>query len=194
MAFSQYKIFTKNHICPWWLAYPFDNPIRKIFHKPHRMLSPYIQAGMTVMDVGCGMGFFSLAMAKMVGEKGKVIAVDLQPKMLAVTKRRALRASVANRITTRLCQPDKIGVAQAVDFVLTFWMVHEVQDKIQFFSQLNSTLVPNGKLLIAEPKMHVAATQFLQILETAQSIGLKLQGQPAIRFSRSALFKKSTRH
>jgi 2-polyprenyl-3-methyl-5-hydroxy-6-metoxy-1,4-benzoquinol methylase len=194
MAISQYNIFTKNHICPWWFAYSFDNPIRKIFHKPHRMLSPYIQAGMTVMDVGCGMGFFSIGMAKMVGEKGRVIAVDLQPKMLAVTKRRALRANVANRIKTRLCQPDDVRVEEAVDFILTFWMVHEVQNKIQFFSQLNSTLVPNGKLLIAEPKMHVAAAQFLRILETAQSLGLKLQGQPAIRFSRSALFKKSTRH
>lgn len=194
MAISQYNIFTRNHICPWWFAYSFDNPIRKIFHKPDRMLSPYIQEGMIVMDVGCGMGFFSIAMAKMVGQKGRVIAVDLQPKMLAATKRRARRAKVANRITTHLSQPDKIGVTEAVDFILTFWMVHEVRDKIQFFSQLDATLVPDGNLLIAEPKMHVAAAQFLRILEAAQSVGLKLQRQPAIRFSRSALFKKSNQH
>jgi 2-polyprenyl-3-methyl-5-hydroxy-6-metoxy-1,4-benzoquinol methylase len=176
------------------MAYSFDNPIRKLFHKPHQMLAPYLREGMTVMDVGCGMGFFSIGMAKMVGDRGSVIALDLQPKMLEVTKMRARRAGFENRVTTHLCQPDAIGVKDTVDFILTFWMVHEVPNKTEFFRQLNANLNPNGKLLIAEPKMHVSAAKFLEILETAQSVGLKLAGQPTIRFSHSALFKKSTWH
>ena len=40
--------------------------------------------GMTVLDVGCGMGFFSIGLAKLVGDKGCVIAADVQPKMLSV--------------------------------------------------------------------------------------------------------------
>ncbi len=183
-------IFNKNHICPWWLAYSFDNPIRKLFHKPHQMLAPYLREGMTVMDVGCGMGFFSIGMAKMVGNSGRVIAVDLQPKMLEVTKKRSKRVGVANRIMTHLCQPDEFGVKVAVDFILTFWMAHEVPNKNDFFGQLNSVLIPEGKLLIAEPKMHVTATRFQDILETAQTVGLELCGHPSIRFSHSAVFEK----
>jgi ubiquinone/menaquinone biosynthesis C-methylase UbiE len=183
-------IFNKNHVCPWWLAYSFDNPIRKLIHKPHQMLEPYVREGMTVMDVGCGMGFFSIGMAKLVGDRGGVIAVDLQSKMLDVTKKRARRAGFENRITTYLCRPDAIGIKTAVNFILTFWMVHEVPNKTEFFKQLNSNLDPNGKLLIAEPKMHVGAKRFQKILARAQTVGLKLAEQPSIRFSRSAVLEK----
>ena len=183
-------IFNKNHVCPWWLAYSFDNPIRKLFHKPHQMLAPYVREGMTVMDVGCGMGFFSIGMAALVGDSGSVIAVDLQSKMLDVTKKRARRAGFENRIITHLCRPDAIGVKDTVDFILTFWMVHEVPNKTEFFKQLNSSLDSKGKLLIAEPKMHVSATYFQEILKTAHTVGLTLSEQPAIRFSHSALLRK----
>jgi ubiquinone/menaquinone biosynthesis C-methylase UbiE len=154
------------------------------------MLAPYVREGMTVMDVGCGMGFFSIGMAKLVGDGGGVIAVDLQSKMLDVTKKRARRAGFENRVTTHLCRPDAIGVKDTVGFILTFWMVHEVPDKNDFFDQLNSVLIPEGKLLIAEPKMHVSATRFQDILETAQTFGLELCGHPSIRFSHSAVFEK----
>jgi ubiquinone/menaquinone biosynthesis C-methylase UbiE len=183
-------IFNKNHVCPWWLAYSFDNPIRKLFHKPHQMLAPYVREGMTVMDVGCGMGFFSIGMAALVGNSGGVIAVDLQPKMLDITKKRAGRFGFENRVSTHLCRPDAIGVKDTVDFILTFWMAHEVPDKTEFFRQLNANLNPNGKLLIAEPKMHVSATHFQKIVEKAQTIGLKLTDQPNIRFSHTAVLEK----
>jgi ubiquinone/menaquinone biosynthesis C-methylase UbiE len=136
-------------------------------------------------------GFFSIGMAKMVGDKGKVLSLDLQPKMLAVTEKRASQAGIANRISTHLCRPDDLGVMEKADFILTFWMAHEVKNKTRFFRQLHASLLPHGKLLIAEPKMHVAAKQFQETLEKAQSIGLKLHGQPPIRFSRSAVLKKS---
>ncbi len=41
-----------NHVCPWWLAYTFDNPLRTFFHKPDQMLSQYVKEGMTVADIG----------------------------------------------------------------------------------------------------------------------------------------------
>jgi len=177
------------HVCPWWLAYTFDNPLRKIFHKPQKMLGPYIKAGMKVMDIGCGMGFFSIGMAKLVGDKGKVFSVDLQPKMLEVTEKRAKRAGVAEQIFLHCCDPGKLGINEKVDFILTFWMVHEVKDHMGFFSQLQSNLNGGGKILTAEPKMHVSAEDFEITLAIAQSVGLQLCGQPPIRFSRTALLK-----
>lgn len=183
------KSHSKNgHVCPWWLAYTFDNPIRNLFQKPQKMLAPYVKQGMRVMDVGCGMGFFSIGMAKLVGDKGKVFSVDLQPEMLEVTERRAKRAGVAERIFSHRCGPDTLDIDEKVDFILTFWMVHEVKDQRGFFSQLQSNLNGGGKILTAEPKMHVTTAEFQKTLEIAQSADLQLWAQPPIRFSHAALF------
>jgi 2-polyprenyl-3-methyl-5-hydroxy-6-metoxy-1,4-benzoquinol methylase len=67
-----------SRVCSWKHAFALDNPIRRLIHNPQKILGRYIKAGQTVLDVGCGPGTFSLAMAKMVGELGKVIAVDVQ--------------------------------------------------------------------------------------------------------------------
>ena len=79
------------HVCPWWGGYFIDNRLRRWLHNPEQILAPYVSPGMTAMDFGCGMGMFSIAMAKLVGDKGRVIAVDLQQKMLDVLQKRARR-------------------------------------------------------------------------------------------------------
>jgi len=188
MAIQSASFLKNAHVCPWWLAYTFDNPLRKLFHKPGKMLSPYVKEGMRVMDVGCGMGFFSIGMAKLVGDNGKVIAVDLQQEMLGIMRKRAEHAGLADRISPHHCESDKIGILEKVDFILTFWMVHEVGNQKDFLSELGSILAPRGKILMAEPKMHVSAEQVAETIEIARSTGLRLLEQPAIRFSRSALF------
>ncbi|UCD77277.1 MAG: class I SAM-dependent methyltransferase [Desulfobacterales bacterium] len=178
----------RHHVCPWWLAYTFDNPIRKLFHNPHKIFGAYVKEGMTVIDVGCGMGYFSIGMAKLVGASGKVIALDLQQKMLDVMLRRARRAGVADRISPHRCEAGSIGILEPVDFILAFWMVHEVSDKNQFFQQLRSNLAVTGKVLIAEPNLHVTAEELEKTIEIAQDSGLRYCDGPKIRFSRTALF------
>ena len=79
------------HICPWWGGYFIDNPDPPTFPQPREIVAPYVKPGMTVMDVGCGMGFCSIAMARVVGDSGQVIAVDLQQRMLDVLRQRATR-------------------------------------------------------------------------------------------------------
>ncbi|MBA3003436.1 MAG: class I SAM-dependent methyltransferase, partial [Desulfurivibrio sp.] len=134
------------HVCPWWLAYTFDNPLRRIFHKPEEIFSPYLHEGMTAIDLGCGMGYFSIGMAKLIGETGKVIAVDLQQKMLDTLIHRAQKAGVAHRITTLLCDENNIGIHEEIDFALTFWMAHETPDKSSFLKQVHAVLKKSGKL------------------------------------------------
>jgi ubiquinone/menaquinone biosynthesis C-methylase UbiE len=178
-----------HEVCTWWHAYTFDNPIRKLIHSPQKVLGAYAKEGMTVMDVGCGMGHFSIGMAKLVGENGKVIAVDLQQKMLDVMLKRARRAGVAERINPHLCEADNIGVSETVDFIIAFWMVHEVGNQKDFYSELKSALAPGGKILIAEPKFHVTAEELNQSIETAEACGLRCTTKPDIRFSLAALFE-----
>jgi len=176
-----------HHICPWWIAYTFDNPLRKIFHKPEKILGNYVKEGMTVMDLGCGMGHFSIGMADLVGSTGKVLAVDLQQKMLNVMGKRAQRAGMADRICAHLCRADELEIEDQIDFILAFWMVHEVPDQKKFFNNLKSMLGPEGKILIAEPKMHVTAEDLKRTVDIAQSCGWHCIETPDIRLSHAAL-------
>lgn len=178
-----------SHICPWWLAYTFDNPFRQLFHDPGKMLGPYVTTGMTALDVGCGMGFFSLGLAQLVGDEGSVIAADVQPEMLNIVKKRAEKAGYAERIRLHRSEPDKLGVETTVDFILAFWMVHEVPDTNTFFPQIRSCLKPGGRIFIAEPRFHVSSKRFKEILASAQESGLTLRETPGVRFSRSAVLQ-----
>ena len=181
-----------DHICPWWFAYTFDNRFRTFFHDPEKMLGSYVSAGMTVLDVGCGMGFFSIGLARLVGDSGCVIAADVQSKMLAVMQKRSEKAGVSNIIRPHKSDPANLGVETPVDFVLAFWMVHEVPDAKLFFHQIRACLKPNGRMLIAEPRFHVSPERFRDCLALAQVSGLNFCETPSIRFSRSAVLKNDS--
>ena len=176
-------------ICPCWIAYTFDNPLRLLFHSSEKILGPYVADGMKVLDVGCGMGFFSIGIAKLVGDKGCVIATDVQQKMLNILEKRAEKTGVSDRIRIHRCELNKLGVETTVDFILAFWMVHEVPDTNIFFRQIRSCLKPNGKILIAEPMFHVSSKRFQEILASAQESGLSYCETPCLRFSRSAVLE-----
>jgi ubiquinone/menaquinone biosynthesis C-methylase UbiE len=176
--------------CPWWLLFTFDNPLRKLVHNPIKMLSPFVKTGDTVLDVGCGMGYFSLGLAELVGAKGKVIAADLQPQMLAGLLKRAKAASVEARIHPQLCQPDTIGVSEPVDFALAFWMVHEVRQRREFLQEIYELVKPDGKFLIVEPVIHVSGADFERTITISQEIGFKTAGRPRVAASRVVLLTK----
>jgi len=178
------------HVCPWWFAYTFDNPLRRIFHDPKKIFSPYLDKGMTAIDIGCGMGYFSIGMAKIVGKTGKIISVDIQQEMLDTLLKRAQEEDVDSRITTILCDEKDIGVNEKVDFALTFWMVHETPDGSNFFKQVHSILNTSGKLLLTEPKIHVTSSEFKKTLAIAKEVGFKLIDSPKIYFSHTAVLEK----
>ncbi len=176
------------HVCPWWGGYFIDNRLRRLFHDPEKILGPYVKPGMVVMDVGCGMGLFAIAMAKMVGDKGRVIAVDLQQKMLDVLVNRAKKAGVADRIQAHRCEADRLGVEAKIDFVLAFAMVHEVPNTKRFLEQIHGCLKPGGKLFVAEPRLHVPAGKFRAMVKAAEDLGLKSLEEPRVRWCRAVVF------
>lgn len=181
---------SQGRTCPWWLLFTFDNPLRRLIHNGDRLLKTYVQPGDTVLDVGCGMGYFSLPLARLVGEGGKVLAADLQPQMLEGLKRRAQRAGLLARIEPRLSTTDNLQVRQDVDFALAFWMIHEVRNPASLLDQISQCLKPGGKLLVVEPILHVNQRQFQRMLDTARSLGFQSIGQPPVRLSRAALLAR----
>ena len=178
------------YVCPWWLAYTFDHRLRRIWHKPEKMFAPYLSQGMTALDIGCGMGYFSLEMARMVGEHGLVIAVDLQLEMLDRLKKRAKYAELAQRISCYHCDPVNIGNHTDIDFALTFWMAHEVPFPEQFFAQIYAALKPGGKLFWAEPKIHVSRSQYRRLFSSICQAGFVRIATPYVTLSRAAVFEK----
>jgi ubiquinone/menaquinone biosynthesis C-methylase UbiE len=178
-----------DHVCPWWLCWTFDNFVRKVFHNPYRILSSYIRNGDTVIDVGCGMGYFSIPMSQMVGQNGKVVAVDLQKKMLEKLRMRAEKGGVIDRIITIPASQTSLEVQTKADFVLAFWMIHEVPDRKRFLSEINGLLKKNGKLLIVEPRIHVTKNSFQETLAIAEQSGFKMLASPKIFFSYACLLE-----
>jgi ubiquinone/menaquinone biosynthesis C-methylase UbiE len=181
-------LFRHEHVCPWWFCFTFDNFLRKLFHNSEEILRPYVVEGNSILDIGPGMGYFSIPLARMVGEKGKVIVADIQPEMLRALQKRAKKAGVEKRIITHLCKADSLGLDRPFDFVIAFWMVHEVQNPLALFEEIKSLLKPSGKFLLAEPLLHVNQGMFEKTVKTAESAGLVLKEKPKISLSRSALF------
>ena len=181
-----------SYVCPWW-AVPFtiDPPLRRFVHDPQKMVGPYVKPGMTVMDVGCGVGWFSIPMARMVGDGGKVIAVDLQQQMLDMLRRRAEKAAVAARIEFHKCEQNRLGVDAAVDFVLIFAMLHEVPDQARLLGEAHRLLKPGGRLLLGEPPIHVTRKKFAGEVAAAEQVGFQVVERPRLRWTHAALFAKS---
>jgi ubiquinone/menaquinone biosynthesis C-methylase UbiE len=175
------------HVCPWWLCFTFDNLIRKLFHNPENILAPYVREGDTVLDVGPGMGYFSIPLARIVGDKGKVIAADVQAPMLAALRKRVQKQGLEGRIVLHLCKPDSIGIRDPIDFALAFWMVHEVPDRNKFFHEIRLLLKPTGKLMLAEPTIHVSRPMFEETLRRAEEVGFVVTENPKISMSRTAV-------
>ena len=182
-----------HRLCPWWLGYLLASPVRRLFQNPRALLQPMVTEGMTVLEPGPGMGFFTLELARLVGPAGRVVAIDLQPRMLAGLARRAARAGLAGRIETRQAQPDRLGtdnLEAKVDFVLAFAMVHELPDQMGFFVEAARALKPGAQMLLAEPRGHVTTEDFAKTLALAAQAGLSMGSEPIVRSSRTALLRK----
>ena len=133
-------------------------PDTKTYYDPSQVLAPYIHEGMTVLEPGPGMGFFTLEMARLVGPRGRIIAVDIQQKMLDGLKRRATRKNMSDRIELRLSDSNGMNIRDAyrkVDIVVAFAVVHEMPNGKGFFQEAFASLKPGGKLLFAEPANHI---------------------------------------
>ena len=178
-------------ICPVEKADSLDTKFRRWLQDPRRILKPYIKEGMTVLDYGCGPGFFTLTLAQMVGESGKVIAVDLQEGMLQKVKEKIRETELEKRITLHKCEEDKIHLNETVDFILAFYVLHEVPDQKRLFNELKSLVKPNGKLLIVEPPFHVSKKGFADTIKKATSAGFTEVERPKMFLNKSVVLKKN---
>src|SRR5262249_38161327 len=150
-------------------------PFRRLVQDPVPIVMPYVQAGMTVLEPGPGMGFFTLDLARLVGPSGHIIAVDVQPQMIACLRRRARRAGLLDRFDRRVVSPPSMGlddVKGGVAVVFAFAVVHEMPRQASFFSEAAGAMKPGFTLLLAEPAGHVDEAEFAEELSAAAQVSL----------------------
>jgi ubiquinone/menaquinone biosynthesis C-methylase UbiE len=180
----------RTKVCSVEHAGALDLRIRKLLHNPNKILKSYIHEDMTAFDIGCGPGFFTIEMAKMVGADGKVVAVDLQQGMLEIVKNKVANTTLQNRVEFHNCPNDKIGLSKLADFILVFYMLHEVPNQTAFLSEIYTLLKPNGKVLIVEPKFHVSKNDFNNSIKMMKTQGFEVVEEPKVFFSRSVLITR----
>jgi ubiquinone/menaquinone biosynthesis C-methylase UbiE len=169
------------------------SPIRRLLENPERLLGPWVSPGMTVLDVGSAMGFFSLPLARMAGPDGRVLCVDVEPRMIDGLARRARRAGLAERIVPIVCGEDDLGLGDhqaTVDLAVVIHSLHEMPDIEHALRQITDTLKPEGKLLVIEPKGHVSRETWEFELGAARRAGLNVTRRPGYRRRYGALFER----
>ena len=176
-------------VCPVENARGLDNIFRKWIHNPNKILGEYVNEGMVVLDVGCGPGLYSVEMAKMVGESGKVIAADLQEGMLKKLKNKIQGTEIETRIELHKCDENRIGITEKVNLVFAFYMVHEVPNQETFLAEMCSILTPGGTFFIIEPSFHVSKQAFEETLTKAVAIGFKPIKTPRVALSRAQVLR-----
>ena len=181
-------------VCPWWLGYILASPLRRLMQDPAAIVQPYVRQGMTVLEPGPGMGFFTLELARRVGPNGHVVAVDVQPRMIAGLRRRLARAGLLDRVDARVATTDSLGLADLrgkVDFALAMAVVHETPSPGWFFGQVGEAMKPGGVVLLAEPSGHVKQVDFKAEIDAAIGAGLVVTEHPSVPRSQAALLKKN---
>ncbi len=180
----------KKRVCPVEQAGSLDNRLRWWLQRPDRLLAPLLKEGMSCIDLGCGPGFFTIEMARLVGDTGQVHAVDLQEGMLQKVKQKLRGGALGARVTTHKCEANRIGLELKADFALAFFMVHEVPDQTAFFTEVAGMLKPGGRLLVVEPPFHVSRKEFFAMAGLANALGYSILDSPRISFCKSLLLQR----
>jgi ubiquinone/menaquinone biosynthesis C-methylase UbiE len=177
------------HVCPWWLTYTFDNPLRRLLHDRRRILRPLVRDGMVVADVGCGMGYFTAALAELVGPTGLVFAIDVQQQQLDRAMQRCEKAGLRSRVEPVLADAGALSLPRPLDFALSFWMFHEVDRPEPFVARLAAALRPGASWLVTEPRYHVSAERFAEEVALVERAGFASTAYP-VRWSLARLLTK----
>lgn len=176
-------------VCPSWLYFSLNTVLRKKIHNPEKIFRGYVKEGQSVLDLGCGPGFFIPVFAELAGNKGKVFAVDIQQKAIDLIQKKISGTVYEGIVKPLLSDGSTIPVKEKADFALMFWMLHEVPDKKKLLQQLKHVMKPGSLCLIVEPKIHVSKKTFMEEISIAESCGMEKVDSPQITFSMAALFR-----
>jgi ubiquinone/menaquinone biosynthesis C-methylase UbiE len=164
---------------------------RRIIQNPGKILNKYVREGMTALDVGCGPGYFTVELAKLVGDCGKVIAADLQQEMLDKVREKIAGKDIERRVILHKAEADRIGVGEKVDFALVFYVAHEVPDQKKFFEELAAVIKKEGRMLLVEPDFEVTGKEFKETVRIAEAAGFRVAEDVKIFLSKGKVLERT---
>lgn len=178
-----------NRVCPSSKYPSLESKFRKIFQNPVKIFSKYVKPGDKAADIGCGPGFFTIGLARIVGEKGCIYATDIQQEAINIINKKTKGTIYEKIIYPLKTENDSVCINDKVDFVLNFYVLHEVENKSKFVDEMKKLMKNEGTYMLVEPKGHVNKNQFDEEIKIIKSAGFSLIESPKIFFSRAAVFK-----
>ncbi|MBN1187527.1 MAG: class I SAM-dependent methyltransferase [Bacteroidales bacterium] len=180
------------HLHPMEKAGALESRFRLFLQNPRKILRKYIHSGMTVLDLGCGTGYFTLEIAKLLNNSGKVIASDVQKGMLELLRQKILNSELQILIEIHNNQENAIFLTEKVDFILAFYSFHEMKYIDSIICDLTRIIKPETMIFISEQKFHVSKNTFNKIIEKMENSGFEICERPVIFFSRTVIMKQLT--
>ncbi len=177
---------------PHQVAGLLDHPLRLRYRDPAETLGLFgVSAGMTVLELGCGSGLFTVEMAQMVGEQGKVHAVDIQASLVEQTIKRAMEAGVGERVQTHhsgvyeLPLPD-----ECIDLAVAVATLGEIPNCAAGLQEIARVLKPVGRLAVSEELPDPAYVPARTVRRWAEEAGFRFLGKTGSFFCYHAIFIK----
>ena len=181
------------NICPVEKAGMLDSSFRRIIQNPRKIIKPFVKEGMIVMDLGCGPGYFTVEMAKIIQNTGKVFAIDAQAEMLELAAAKIKGTQYQDTVQLHKAETETLNFSGKVDFIFAFYVVHEI-NRDNLFSELKSILKPDGKILIVEPNFHISKKMYNEMLHTLKKEGFEILSKPRMFFSKAVLVKLNSNY
>jgi ubiquinone/menaquinone biosynthesis C-methylase UbiE len=181
----------------WWEPRPMphqvagwlDHPLRVKYRNPGATLALFgLFEGMTVLDLGCGTGLFTTEMARMVGQSGTVHAVDLQPALIEVTRRRVEAAGVAKQVRLHCTGTYALPLTErSIDVAVLISVLGEIPDRLLALRELRRVLKPDGRVAVSEELPDPAYLPAPAVRRWAELAGFRVAGKTGTPFCYSLL-------
>lgn len=179
------------HIHPVENAGALESSFRYRFQNPGKILKNFLKPGMTVLDLGCGPGFFTTEIARKLGGSGKVIAADIQDGMLEKVRQKISGSALESIVQIHKCQVESLNLTDKFDFVFAFYAFHEMSCPDNIIDEIKLLLKPEGKIFIAEQKFHVPKSTFIDIIGKMRKRGFEITGRPKVFLSRAVVMRRA---
>jgi ubiquinone/menaquinone biosynthesis C-methylase UbiE len=181
-----------NHtVFPASRARHLEGRLRKFLLNPDRLAEIYANAGDQILDIGCGSGLITRSLARVVGDTGRVNAVDIQQGMLDILDQRAKEEGVITSIRHHLAEPCSLRLSEqdsfALALALAFYVVHETSVPAGLFQEVYGLVKPEGRFLMVEPKLSVNKAELREECDLVQAAGFSIESYPSMLLSRCVI-------
>lgn len=168
-----------------------DNPLRRRIQPPQATARRHgIISGMKVLDVGPGNGTYTLAVARAAGDSGRVIAIDIEPKIIDRLRQRIQVEGIDNleaRVADAYALPFDDGF---FDVITMITVIGEVPDPVRAMKELHRVLAASGKLIFSELFMDPDYPRAATLKRWAEEAHFKLEQRIGNWFYYTLIFKK----